>query len=120
LGIRRRRRIAGGIKNALPANSTYRLKALLLGVEIALGGAVIVHDGAPRRVLGENRTTDEKTCGDENRERKCEGSCAKSQHAGAPVLEVDQISLGQNVDFRYCPFGQAIAKQTELIGSGHN
>jgi hypothetical protein len=88
LGIRRSRRIASRIENASAANTAQCLEALLFGVVIALGVAIIVHDGAPWKVLGENSTTDEQTCGDEICERECAGSVTKSQDAGAPVLAV--------------------------------
>jgi hypothetical protein len=49
-------RAASRIENASAADTTQCLETLLLGVVVALGVAIIVHDGTPGEVLGLNRT----------------------------------------------------------------
>src|SRR5689334_353922 len=44
-------RVSCRIENAFAADATYRLLTLLLAIEVALHRPVIVHDGAPGRIL---------------------------------------------------------------------
>jgi hypothetical protein len=50
---------ASRILNAFTADSAQRLKTLLLRVVVALGVTVIVHDGAPGKVLSADRVDEQ-------------------------------------------------------------
>ncbi|HEY6755681.1 MAG TPA: hypothetical protein VI077_13400 [Pseudolabrys sp.] len=51
--------IPGRIGNAYTAETAQRLKTLLLGIEVALGIAVIIRDRTPRKILRINGIDDQ-------------------------------------------------------------
>jgi hypothetical protein len=70
--------ITGGVANAFATDTTYRLKALLLSRIIALGGAIIVHDCAPGKILGRHGFCGTKNFRKYNSDQKQSGSHAST------------------------------------------